>query len=104
MVAQSPDVVSTVPGQLLTDPAWVAARIDAMSHTWGTEVPRVAGTLWWCMVASTLVEQIAVAYAAGTPAPVAALALVLGVHRAALGRAALAVAKFGDGREPAGET
>ncbi len=73
MVAQSPDVVSTVPGLLLTDPAWVAARIDAMSHTWGTDVPRVAGTLWWCMVASTLVEQITFAYAAGTPAPVAAL-------------------------------
>ncbi|MFD3744081.1 (2Fe-2S)-binding protein [Nocardia sp. NPDC058633] len=65
--------MSTVPGRLLTDPEWVAARIDSMSDTWGTDVPRVAGTLWWCMVASTLVEQIAVAYAAGTPAPVAAL-------------------------------
>ncbi|MFD6216388.1 (2Fe-2S)-binding protein [Nocardia salmonicida] len=65
--------MSTVPGLLLTDPDWVAARIDAMSHSWGTDVPRVAGTLWWCMVASTLVEQIAFAYAAGTPAPVAAL-------------------------------
>ncbi|MEU4319366.1 (2Fe-2S)-binding protein [Nocardia fluminea] len=65
--------MSTVPGHVLTDPAWVAARIDAMSRAWGTDVPRVAGTLWWCMAASTLVEQIAVAYAAGTPAPVAAL-------------------------------
>ncbi len=73
MVAQSPDVVSTAPGLLLTDPAWVSARIDEMSRSWGTETPRVGGTLWWCMVASTLVEQIAVAYAAGTPAPVAAL-------------------------------
>ncbi|MBC7299668.1 MAG: (2Fe-2S)-binding protein [Nocardia sp.] len=65
--------MSTSPGRLLTDPSWVAAKIDAMSRTWDTDVPRVAGTLWWCMVASTLVEQIAVAYAAGTPAPVAAL-------------------------------
>ncbi|MFC6012517.1 (2Fe-2S)-binding protein [Nocardia lasii] len=65
--------MSTVPGRLLTEPDWIAARIDAMSHTWGTDVPRVAGTLWWCMTASTLVEQIAAAYVAGTPAPVAAL-------------------------------
>lgn len=73
MVAQSPDVVSTVPGQRLTDPAWVAARIDEMGRTWGTDVPRVAGTLWWCMVASTLVGPITRAYAVGSPAPVAAL-------------------------------
>ncbi|MFB7875120.1 (2Fe-2S)-binding protein [Nocardia sp. NPDC056064] len=65
--------MSTVPGQRLTDPAWVAARIDEMGRTWGTDVPRVAGTLWWCMVASTLVGPITRAYAVGSPAPVAAL-------------------------------
>lgn len=73
MVAQSPDVVSTVPGHRLTDPAWVSARIGEMGRSWGTDTPRVAGTLWWCMVASSLVDQIARAYAAGTPAPIAAL-------------------------------
>lgn len=73
MVAQSPDVVSVVPGHLLTDPAWVSARIGEMSRSWGTETPRVGGTLWWCMVASALVDQITTAYAAGTPAPIAAL-------------------------------
>ncbi|MFE7719773.1 (2Fe-2S)-binding protein [Nocardia rhizosphaerihabitans] len=65
--------MSVVPGHLLTDPAWVSARIGEMSRSWGTETPRVGGTLWWCMVASALVDQITTAYAAGTPAPIAAL-------------------------------
>ncbi|MFE3544457.1 (2Fe-2S)-binding protein [Nocardia sp. NPDC059177] len=65
--------MSAVPGRLLTDPEWVAARIGAMSRSWGTPVPRVGGTLWWCMAASALVDQIAGAYAAGGPAPIAAL-------------------------------
>ncbi|WP_336084123.1 (2Fe-2S)-binding protein [Nocardia sp. SSK8] len=65
--------MSVVPGRLLTDPAWIAARIDEMGRSWGTDVPRVAGTLWWCMVASALVGPITSAYAAGRPAPVAAL-------------------------------
>jgi hypothetical protein len=73
MVAQSPDVVSVVPGHLLTDPAWVAARIGEMSRSWGTETPRVGGTLRWCMAASALVDQITSAYATGRPAPIAAL-------------------------------
>lgn len=73
MVAQSPDVVNTVPGRLLTDPTWVSARIGEMSRAWGTETPRVGGTLWWCMVASALVDQITAAYAAGVPAPIPAL-------------------------------
>lgn len=73
MVAQSPDVVSTVPGRLLTDPAWISARIGEMSRAWGTDAARVGGTLWWCMVASALVDQVTRAYAAGAPAPVAAL-------------------------------
>ncbi|MFE6921115.1 (2Fe-2S)-binding protein [Nocardia sp. NPDC057663] len=65
--------MSTVPGHRLTDPAWVSARIGEMSRAWGTETPRVGGTLWWCMVASALVDQITSAYAAGTPVPIAAL-------------------------------
>ncbi|PWV81061.1 FhuF-like iron-sulfur protein [Nocardia neocaledoniensis] len=73
MVAQSPDVVSTVPGRLLIDPAWISARIGEMSRAWGTDAARVGGTLWWCMVASALVDQITRAHAVGAPAPVAAL-------------------------------
>lgn len=63
MVTQSPEVVNTVPGRTLTQPDWLAARIAEMGHSWGTTSPRIAGTLWWCMVASALVEQIARAYA-----------------------------------------
>ncbi|MEV0333887.1 (2Fe-2S)-binding protein [Nocardia sp. NPDC050717] len=65
--------MSTVPGRLLTDPAWISARIGEMSRAWGTDAARVGGTLWWCMVASALVDQVTRAYAAGAPAPVAAL-------------------------------
>lgn len=63
MVTQSPEMVNTVPGRTLTQPDWLAARIAEMGHSWGTTAPRIAGTLWWCMVASALVEQIARAYA-----------------------------------------
>ncbi|MFE9576370.1 (2Fe-2S)-binding protein [Nocardia sp. NPDC006044] len=55
--------MNTVPGRTLTQPDWLAARIAEMGHSWGTTSPRIAGTLWWCMVASALVEQIARAYA-----------------------------------------
>ncbi|MFD3593601.1 (2Fe-2S)-binding protein [Nocardia sp. NPDC058640] len=65
--------MSTVAGRLLADPAWVSARIAEMSRSWGTETPRVGGTLWWCMVASALVDQITTAYASGRPAPIATL-------------------------------
>ncbi|MFC9436603.1 (2Fe-2S)-binding protein [Nocardia sp. NPDC057030] len=57
--------MNTVPGRTLTQPDWLAARIAEMGHSWGTTSPRIAGTLWWCMVASALVEQIARAYARG---------------------------------------
>lgn len=73
VVAQSPEVVNTVPGRTLTEPDWLAARITEMGHSWGTTQPRIAGTLWWCMVVSALVEQIARAYAHGEPAPEAFL-------------------------------
>ncbi|MFC4126825.1 (2Fe-2S)-binding protein [Nocardia rhizosphaerae] len=65
--------MSTVPGRLLTDPGWLTARIGEMSRAWGTDAERVGGTLWWCMVASALVEEITRAYAAGAPAPLATL-------------------------------
>lgn len=68
MVTQSPEMVNTVPGRSLTQPQWLAARIAEMGHSWGTTSPRIAGTLWWCMVASALVEQVARAYAQGQPA------------------------------------
>ncbi|OCF89532.1 (2Fe-2S)-binding protein [Nocardia brasiliensis] len=68
MVTQSPEVVNTVPGRTLTEPQWLAARIAEMGHSWGTTSPRIAGTLWWCMVSSALVEQVARAYAQGRPA------------------------------------
>ncbi|MEV0246385.1 (2Fe-2S)-binding protein [Nocardia sp. NPDC050712] len=63
----------TVPGTTLTQPEWLAARIAEMGASWGTATPRVAGTLWWCMVASALVEQVARAYAEGRPAPIPTL-------------------------------
>ncbi|MEV6323353.1 (2Fe-2S)-binding protein [Nocardia sp. NPDC051787] len=65
--------MTTVPGRMLTRPEWLAERIAEMGHSWGTTSPRIAGTLWWCMVASALVEQIARAYAQQEPAPEAAL-------------------------------
>lgn len=73
MAAQPPATVTTVPGRVLTEPEWLAARIAEMGHSWGTTSPRIAGTLWWCMVASALVEQLARAYADDEDAPVPAL-------------------------------
>jgi hypothetical protein len=61
--------MNTVPGRTLTEPEWLAARIAEMGASWGTTSPRIAGTLWWCMAASALVEQAARAYAHDEPAP-----------------------------------
>ncbi|WP_245567251.1 (2Fe-2S)-binding protein [Nocardia vinacea] len=69
VVAQSPEMVNAVPGRTLTEPDWLSARIAEMGRSWGTTEPRVSGTLWWCMVASALVEQLACAYANEEPAP-----------------------------------
>jgi len=71
MVAQSPHVVGSVPGTTLTHPEWLTARIAEMGRSWGTTTPRIAGTLWWCMAASALVEQLVRAYIDGesTPTP-----------------------------------
>ncbi|MGQ4597753.1 (2Fe-2S)-binding protein [Nocardia sp. R6R-6] len=73
MAARPPAAVTTVPGRTLTRPEWLAARIAEMGHSWGTTSPRIAGTLWWCMLASALVEQIARAYAHDEQASEAAL-------------------------------
>ncbi|WP_239004178.1 (2Fe-2S)-binding protein [Nocardia panacis] len=74
MAAQSPVETHTVPGRMLTQPQWLAARIAETGETWGNTVPRVAGTMWWCMLASALVQQVARAYATDTPAPAPELA------------------------------
>ncbi|WP_433684239.1 (2Fe-2S)-binding protein [Nocardia sp. CA-119907] len=65
--------MNSVPGRNLTEPEWLSARIAEMGCSWGTTEPRVSGTLWWCMVASALVEQLARAYATGSAAPEPAL-------------------------------
>ncbi|MEV6427070.1 (2Fe-2S)-binding protein [Nocardia sp. NPDC051463] len=64
--------MNTVPGRTLTQPDWLTARIAEMGRSWGTTSLRIAGTLWWCMVSSALVEQVARAYAREEtpPAPV----------------------------------
>ncbi|MFI9511310.1 (2Fe-2S)-binding protein [Nocardia sp. NPDC052566] len=65
--------MSTVPGRMLTEPDWLTARIAEMGQSWGTTSPRIGGTLWWCMVASALVQQLAAAYAREESAPGPAL-------------------------------
>ncbi|MEU7764547.1 (2Fe-2S)-binding protein [Nocardia sp. NPDC049190] len=73
MVAQSAEVVNPVPGRRLTEAEWLVGRIARLGHSWGTTSLRIAGTVWWCMVASALVERIARAYAQGEQAPTVAL-------------------------------
>ncbi|RDI50530.1 FhuF-like iron-sulfur protein [Nocardia mexicana] len=69
MVAESAVSRGTVvPGTMLTRPQWLAERIADMGISWGTGNSRVAGTLWWCMAASSLVDPIATAYAEGRAA------------------------------------
>ncbi|WP_431954468.1 (2Fe-2S)-binding protein [Nocardia lijiangensis] len=65
--------MSTVPGTTLARPEWLTARIAEMGKSWGTSSPRIAGTLWWCMVASALVEPLARAAATGQLPPEPAL-------------------------------
>ncbi|WP_459957916.1 (2Fe-2S)-binding protein [Nocardia sp. IFM 10818] len=52
-----------VPGTELLRPEWLDERIADMGVSWGTGDTRVAGTLWWCMAASSLVNPIVTAYA-----------------------------------------
>ncbi len=69
MVAQSADVVTPVSGRILTDESWLAARIADLGASWRTDSMRVSATLWWCMTASALVEQVVRALAQGRPLP-----------------------------------
>ncbi|MFC8529414.1 (2Fe-2S)-binding protein [Nocardia sp. NPDC057227] len=62
-------MTETVGGAALRDPAWVTARIAEMGRSWGTDSCRAAGTLWWCMVASALVQPVVRAYVAAAPVP-----------------------------------
>jgi hypothetical protein len=67
MVAVSAGTV--VPGVVLTRPEWLSERISDMGISWGTGDARVSGTLWWCMAASSLIDPVVTAAAAGRPAP-----------------------------------
>lgn len=67
MVAVSAGTV--VPGVVLTRPEWLSERISDMGISWGTGDARVSGTLWWCMAASSLIDPVVTACAAGRPAP-----------------------------------
>ncbi|WP_328397227.1 (2Fe-2S)-binding protein [Nocardia sp. NBC_00416] len=69
VVAQPVDVVNPVHGPMLADDAWLAARIADLNTSWGTDSPRVGGTLWWCTTASALVEQVVRAVAQDLPLP-----------------------------------
>ncbi|MEV0107475.1 (2Fe-2S)-binding protein [Nocardia sp. NPDC050799] len=69
MVAQPPDVVTPVSGRMLTDESWLAARIADLGASWRTDSMRVSATLWWCMTASALVEQVVRALAQRRPIP-----------------------------------
>ncbi|WP_062995925.1 (2Fe-2S)-binding protein [Nocardia jinanensis] len=61
--------MSPVGGAMLTDEPWLAARIADLSASWRTDSMRVGATLWWCMTASALVEQVVGALAQERPIP-----------------------------------
>lgn len=42
------------PAVRMADPAWVAERVADTGRRWGSENPRVNGTLWWYSASSTL--------------------------------------------------
>lgn len=58
-----------VSGRMLTDESWLAARIADLGASWRTDSMRVGVTLWWCMTASALVEQVVRALAQERPIP-----------------------------------
>lgn len=43
------------PGSVLTDPQWLARRVEDTGRRWSHDDPRVNGTLWWYSTSSTLV-------------------------------------------------
>ncbi|AWH93489.1 (2Fe-2S)-binding protein [Dietzia lutea] len=44
-----------LPGEVLTDPRWLARRVEDTGRRWNHDDPRVNGTLWWYSASSTLV-------------------------------------------------
>lgn len=44
-----------LPGSVLTDPRWLARRVEDTGRRWSHDDPRVNGTLWWYSASSTLV-------------------------------------------------
>ncbi|WP_314036486.1 (2Fe-2S)-binding protein [Dietzia sp. CH92] len=44
-----------LPGEVLTDPRWLARRVEDTGRRWSHDDPRVNGTLWWYSASSTLV-------------------------------------------------
>ncbi|MCX0272215.1 (2Fe-2S)-binding protein [Nocardia zapadnayensis] len=61
--------MTAVSGRMLTDESWLAARIADLGASWRTDSMRVSATLWWCMTASALVEQVVRALAQRRPIP-----------------------------------
>lgn len=46
---------ASLPGTLLTDPAWLADRVADTGRRWDCADPRTNGTLWWYSASSTFV-------------------------------------------------
>ena len=46
---------TVLPGAVLTDPRWLARRVEDTGRRWNHDDPRVNGTLWWYSASSTLV-------------------------------------------------
>ncbi|MGW6332003.1 (2Fe-2S)-binding protein [Nocardia rhamnosiphila] len=59
--------MTAVSGRMLTDESWLAARIAELGASWRTDSVRVSTTLWWCMTASALAEQVVGALAQQRP-------------------------------------
>lgn len=51
-IEHGPEVL---PGSVLTDPRWLARRVEDTGRRWNHDDPRVNGTLWWYSASSTLV-------------------------------------------------
>lgn len=45
---------ASFPAALLTDPGWLSDRVADTAARWGSDDPRVNGTLWWYSASSTL--------------------------------------------------
>lgn len=51
-ISHGPEVL---PGAVLTDPRWLAARVSDTGRRWAHDDPRVNATLWWYSASSSLV-------------------------------------------------